>query len=563
MPEAPMKMTLTQMREQRLQKLFSDCQQQVIGQIIGPFGLSTAMFEDKNGGNVTTLHNFSQDDDQYVATDSDKALHAHSKIDYDEDVRAQYEINTKKKAEVAGGKTWDEKRRERIVKGRDDYTGATVSSDGTTTMHTGESVPVELDHVVSIGETHRTAKNHLALGDVVIDSTTGEKRVDVGRMRKLVNDDDNLALTNKPANGSKKAHDLEEWANRERNDGTTNTEEFGLDQELVGEAYQKARGHADRTANNALFKKQAGELFTTGGKQAAMMGLRQSLGVLLTELVNGLFNELKVLIKAGVSAGKTLFEEVKARLQRVIASVIKKVPDAASQALQGGVSGFMSNLITFLINNFLSTAKRFVTIIRDGLLGLVKAMKMIMFPPKDMTSDQALQEGLKILTAVVVTSVGFLLQESVATFLKTLPFLLPIADIVAGVLIGMLTGLLSAFLAYQLDNLFERYRYAYDEKLLDAITLDGRLAERLAGDLLVQADVSLQSIGKYADSISSYETTESSLSDAYNATQGTLFSIAACIETAKTQVSETRQMVAYLDDTQTLLDEFFQDKVMQ
>ena len=93
-----MKMTLTQMREQRLQKLFSDCQQQVIGQIIGPFGLSTAMFEDKNGGNVTTLHNFSQDDDQYVATESDKALHAHSKIDYDEDVRAQYEINTKKKA---------------------------------------------------------------------------------------------------------------------------------------------------------------------------------------------------------------------------------------------------------------------------------------------------------------------------------------------------------------------------------------------------------------------------------------------------------------------------------
>lgn len=556
-------MSLIQMRKQRLEKLFSDCQQQVIGQIIGPFGLSSAMFEDKNGGNVTTLHNFSRADDEYVATESDKALHEHSKAEYDEDVRSRYEINTKKKAEAAGGKTWDDKRSERINKGRDDYTGAEVSSDGTTTMHTGEKVTVELDHVVSIKETHDNAKNHLALGDVVVDSTTGETRVDAGRMRKLVNDDDNLALTNKPANGSKKAHDLEEWANRKRDDGTTNIEEFGLDSDMVDAAYQKARAHADHTASSALLKKQAGELFTTGGQQAAMMGLRQSLGVLLTELVNGLFNEFKVLIKAGISAGKTLFEEIKDRLQRVIASVIKKVPDAASQALQGGVSGFMSNLITFLINNFLSTAKRFVTIIRDGLLGLVKAMKMIMFPPKGMTSDQALQEGLKILTAVVVTSVGFLLQESVATFLKTLPFLLPVADMVAGVLIGMLTGLLSAFLAYQLDSLFERYRYAYDDKLLNTIILDGRLAERLAGDLLAQVDVSLQSIGKYAASISSYEVIENALDDAYQASQGTLSSITACIETAKAQVSETRQMVAYLDDTQALLDDFFQGKVMQ
>lgn len=558
-----MTMTLIQMREQRLQKLFSDCQQQVIGQIIGPFGLSTAMFEDKDGGNVTTLHNFSRDDNQYVATESDKALHEHSKTAYDEDVRARYEINTQKKADAAGGETWGEKRAERIARGQDDYTGAPVSSDGTTKMRRGETVTVELDHVVSIKKTHDTAKNHLALGDVVVDSTTGETRVDAGRMRKLVNDDDNLALTNKPANGSKKAHDLKEWANRKRDDGTTNIDEFGLDADLVDAAYQKARAHADHTADKALLKKQAGELFTTGGQQAVMMGLRQSLGVLLTELVNGLFNEFKVLIKAGVSAGKSLFEEIKDRLQRVIASVIKKVPNAASQALQGGVSGFMSNLITFLINNFLSTAKRFVTIIRDGLLGLVKAMKMIMFPPKGMTSDQSLQEGLKILTAVVVTSVGFLLQESVATFLKTLPFLLPVADMVAGVLIGMLTGLLSAFLAYQLDSLFERYRYAYDEKLLDSIIIDGRLAERLAGDLLVQADLSLQSMGKYADAISNYEVIENSLNDACQASQGTLFSLAASIETAKTQVSETRQMVAYLDDTQALLDDFFQGKVMQ
>ncbi|MGC3590375.1 hypothetical protein ACPTHL_29890 [Pseudomonas aeruginosa] len=552
-----MEKTLTELREERLQKLFADCQQQVLGQIIGPFGLSMAMFEDKNGGNVTTLHNFSRDDDAYVATESDKALHAHSKIEYDEDVRSLYEIDTKKKADTTGGKTWEKKRDEKIKQGVDEYTGAVVSSDGKITLKSGEVVNAELDHVVSIGETHRSAKNHLALGKVVTDPATGEQVVDTSRIREMVNHDDNLALTNKPANGSKKAHDLKEWAGKERADGTTNAEEFGLDDRLVDEAYSKARAHVESTANNALLKKQTTELLQTGAKQAALMGLRQSLGLLLTELVNGLFNEFKVLIKAGVEAGKTLFEEIKERLQRVIASVVKKIPAAASQAFQGGVSGFMSNLITFLINNFLSTAKRFVTIIREGLLGLVKAFKMIMFPPKGMTSSEALQEGLKVLTAVVVTSVGFLLQESVATFLKTLPFLIPVADAVSGVLIGIMTGLLSAFLAYQLDNLFERYRYAYDEKLLDAIATDAKLSDRFASDMVSHAEASLAAIAMYAESIKSYQRTGEMFAAAGMASQATVFSLYHVVSSAEAQVEETKEMISYLDETEAMLDDFF------
>ncbi|HHM5623297.1 TPA: hypothetical protein ACRNOX_001949 [Pseudomonas aeruginosa] len=552
-----MEKTLTELREERLQKLFADCQQQVLGQIIGPFGLSMAMFEDKNGGNVTTLHNFSRDDDAYVATESDKALHANSKIEYDEDVRSLYEIDTKKKADTTGGKTWEKKRDEKIKQGVDEYTGAVVSSDGKITLKSGEVVNAELDHVVSIGETHRSAKNHLALGKVVTDPATGEQVVDTSRIREMVNHDDNLALTNKPANGSKKAHDLKEWAGKERADGTTNAEEFGLDDRLVDEAYSKARAHVESTANNALLKKQTTELLQTGAKQAALMGLRQSLGLLLTELVNGLFNEFKVLIKAGVEAGKTLFEEIKERLQRVIASVVKKIPAAASQAFQGGVSGFMSNLITFLINNFLSTAKRFVTIIREGLLGLVKAFKMIMFPPKGMTSSEALQEGLKVLTAVVVTSVGFLLQESVATFLKTLPFLIPVADAVSGVLIGIMTGLLSAFLAYQLDNLFERYRYAYDEKLLDAIATDAKLSDRFASDMVSHAEASLAAIAMYAESIKSYQRTGETFAAAGMASQATVFSLYHVVSSAEAQVEETKEMISYLDETEAMLDDFF------
>lgn len=77
-----MSQSIHELKQQRLQKLFADCQQQVISQIIGPFGLSSAMFEDRNGGNVTTLHNFSREDADYIA-DKDKSSYEQSRKEYD------------------------------------------------------------------------------------------------------------------------------------------------------------------------------------------------------------------------------------------------------------------------------------------------------------------------------------------------------------------------------------------------------------------------------------------------------------------------------------------------
>ena len=51
-------LTCAELREQRLQDLMDTCQREVLQQIIGPLGLSPAMFDDKRGGSVTTQHNF-------------------------------------------------------------------------------------------------------------------------------------------------------------------------------------------------------------------------------------------------------------------------------------------------------------------------------------------------------------------------------------------------------------------------------------------------------------------------------------------------------------------------
>jgi hypothetical protein len=53
-------MNVIMKRDERLEQLYQECQDKIIQNIIGPFGLSKAMFDDKNGGNITTTHNFKQ-----------------------------------------------------------------------------------------------------------------------------------------------------------------------------------------------------------------------------------------------------------------------------------------------------------------------------------------------------------------------------------------------------------------------------------------------------------------------------------------------------------------------
>ena len=538
--------SMATLREQRLQKLYADCQQQVIAQIVGPFGLSAAMFEDKNGGNVTTLHNFSKDDDAYVATENDKKLHAHSKKDYNAETRTEYEIKTK--VNSANGKTWQEKRDDKIKKGRDEYTGRTVSPDGEIVLGDGRIVEAQLDHVVSLGKIHSDPKLHLGLGKVT------DGKVDVSKIRELANHDDNLALTNQPLNGSKSDSDLQEHLKKVREDGGNNAKHFDVDQDLVDEAYEKAVSRTDSSGNHALLKKQATELLVTGGAQAVKMGLRQALGVLLTELVNALFNELKALIQHGVEIGKTLFEEIRERLGRIIESVAKKIPDAASQLFEGGVSGFMSNLLTFILNSFLSTAKRFVTAIREGLLGLYRAFKMIFFPPAHMTQQQAMQAGFKILTTVVVSTVGILLEESVATFMATVPVLKPMADLVTPVLIGTMSGLLSAFLAYQIDCMFDRY--SSDERFMDELMADAKRRDDFANELVKLSNSSLENVNNYSKSITVYQSIGNSLGDAGLAANATLRSLEATVAETSAQVTKSLEMIGFINSSQQEIEDF-------
>ncbi|OHV97736.1 hypothetical protein AKG95_11340 [Janthinobacterium lividum] len=514
-----------QLKQERLDALFEECQQHVFSQIIGPFGLSPAMFADKAGGNVTTVQNFEKG---IVATESDKALHDSLTEAYD---RSKYELSQKE---------WAVKRDERIARGVDEYTNEALSAKP------------ELDHFIPIKEVATNAKMHLALGEVK------DGKVSVEKIKALVNDDVNLAVTDISINRSKKDHDAKEWSEKASTADAekSNAERFAIDPDAVAKKHAESKEKFDGETNSAMFKKQGGELLKTGGKQALTMGLRQSLGILLTELVNGLFNEFKIMIKEGFALAENMLADIGERLGRVARSVTKKLPDAFSALFEGGASGFMSNLLTFVINSFVSTGEKLVRVIRDGLLGLFKAFKLIAFPPRHISQSDAAQQGLKILTTVVITSLGVMIEQSAITFMATIPFLKPLADIVAPVLVGIMVGLLSAVVAYQIDRLFDACTNAGDERRLDELIEDSQRMEAFATAMEEQIGFSLANLNNYATSIELYQDIGASFGSASNDANLMRLSLEASNTEMALQIESTTATVAYIESSQLEIERF-------
>jgi hypothetical protein len=514
-----------QIKRQRLDALFEECQQLVFSQIIGPFGLSPAMFADKTGGNVTTVHNFELG---IFATQDDQALHDSLTQNFD---RSRFEISPAQ---------WKQKRDERIARGIDEYTNEPLSAKP------------ELDHFNSIKEVGTNAKIHLALGEV------NDGQVSVGRIKDLVNDDVNLAITDITINRSKKDHGAKTWAEKPSttDDEKSNAERFAIDPQAVSQKHEDSWAKFDAETNSALFKKQGRELLETGGQQALAMGIRQSLGILLTELVSSLFSEFKIMIKEGFAIGKSLLDEIGARLARVAGNVAKKLPDAIGALFEGGVSGFLSNLLTFVINSFITTGAKLVRVIRDGLLGLLKAFKMIAFPPKHISRREATKQGLKMLTTVVISALGVMIEQSVITFMATIPLLTPIVDIIAPVLVGIMVGLLSAFVAYQIDRSFDLLFNQDDERFLDEMMEDAQRREAFAAAMVDQIQLSLLNIQNNIISIELYRDIGSHLGAACNGANITLRSLEATNVATRLQIENSVAMVDYIESSQREIDQF-------
>lgn len=404
--------TKSQLREQRLQELLNSCQQQVLQQVIGPFGLTPAMFDDKQGGNVTTQHN------------AEKGIFAKKSEEYNR--KDDYDYSQAKK----------EKMKESVQNGTmnnqvftDAYTGKAESTKRTA-ITTGKLVMnAELDHTIPLSEIHKN----------------GGWMLDKEGRKKVSSEKNNLHYINMENNRKKSDLSAEEAL----------SEANGYDQSITQPIIHKARSAVDEHMPTAMERLQyhGKELAMTGAKEAGKNALRQALGVLLYEFVNGSFIELKQLMSN--PNDESLIDRLIAAFKRVADRVISKLKDALQSALQGGVQGFISNLLTFIINSVITTSAKVVTIIREGMKGLWDAIKLLANPPKDQPFSEVCRQVTKIFAGIVTMGLGMLFEESIKGFIMSIPILLPIADVIALAVTGILTGVTTALVIYGIDRFFD------------------------------------------------------------------------------------------------------------
>ncbi|WP_107947300.1 hypothetical protein [Shewanella baltica] len=443
--------TKESLKEQRFNELKISLREQTLQSVIGPFGLTPAMFDDKTGGNVTTLHNFEKG---ITATNQEKAK-------FDELVQKSSE----KKFRRSDYDKYLPAKRKKMFKQEDApisaYTGNELTRD----------VQTHLDHVRAVKSIEMDSKANLFM--------TKEQRVE------MANQDANLVPAEGRINQSMQDQDKREWSAQQRkaDKGKTNAEYFELDSYVFEQTVKNSERAIERDLLVAQLKKQGSELAMTGAKEAGKNALRQALGVLLFEFVNGIFVEWPPFKEPG------FIDRLIAAFKRVANRVINKLGSALDAAIQGGVQGFVSNLLTFIINSVVTTSAKVVTIIREGMKGLWEAFKMIAKPPEHMSSDEVCRQVTKIIAGVVTMSLGMLLEESLSSYMTSLsvsfPPLKKLVGFLTSAIVGIFTGVMTALVIYGLDSLFDKLA----EKGTDLLHAKEANLDELQSNLLHMADL--------------------------------------------------------------------------
>ncbi|MFM0052776.1 AI-2E family transporter [Caballeronia grimmiae] len=457
-------------RERRIEELLESCRQQMLQQIIGPFGLTPAMFDDKTGGNVTTRHNFEhgitatqQDADAHDAW-RDKQSSPIDRTAYDKDLPDKRKKMFQQGAPIISA-----------------YTGDELPHDGR--MH--------LDHVNSVKSIETDSASNLFMSEA--------ERV------AMANSRENLVPAEQAINQSMQDKNKKTWANSERKKtpGQTNAESFGVDMDRLEKTQQTADRHRKIETLKAQAKKQGAELASTCASEAGKNALRQAMGVLLHEFVNSSYVEVARIVRSPART-ENLVDRIVDALKRTLDRVTAKLQHAFDALIEGGVQGAISNLLTFIVNNVVTTSAKIVTVIREGIKGLWRAIKIICFPPRGLSMTEAAREATKIIAGVITTSVGLVFEQSVKGFLLSIPFLAPLAAYVAPVITGILTGLMTALAVYAIDRLFDWLSQTGTEHIqaqIDTLEADVALGERLAAFIEQQ----YQHSQRYREMLACYE----------------------------------------------------------
>lgn len=443
--------------------------------LVNQFGLGKLVAAyDKTGGSVDTTHNVRgeiyatrEEEDRFENRPSynERAYHNGNK---------QYRIKTTEVTNSTDGELTD------TYSGKP-FTGADKAG--------GQTKPT-VDHIIAAKNIHNDRARVLA-------ELNGPD---------LANIDDNLAIINQSTNGKKgtlKADQLGEYLNREaewrreritelngkqgqldedeRKELTKLEIQENIDIELVKKEETRAAAAIDEKIDSAYYSSSKFWTNTglTSASEGVKIGMQQAFGQLLVEFFAAAFDEMNDLYQHGKLTA-SLAREARLRLRRVASRVADKWKDVLASFGQGFLTGLLSNLVTVLINTFVTTGKRAVRMIREGLLSLLRALKLVLLRPKDITPDESLHAASKLLVAGGAVAGGIMVEQAISDCLALLPAIGAIIEPLTAALVSVLTAMVTGLLIYGLDkaDLFSVNARECDKKI--SVLLDASIAESVA-----------------------------------------------------------------------------------
>lgn len=434
-----------QMPQEKMQNLFELCEENVINTLKRQFGASVLFETSKEGGQVSTTHN------------ARKGIYANEKEGQAYENRGEYNSH-----EYHSDKQYTQINKEqRMLK----------KQGGVVDYMTGKSIKrnaeVDLDHKISAKSIHDDGARVLAELDG----------------KALANTKDNLALTDASLNKMKEAKSPEKFIEykhkklkefqikQEKGTLTPNEERKmqklkSIDDERFLKDAKEARNKIDNTIDKAYYTsskpyKELGIATLEDAKGIAQGGLKSAIMIVLSRLIKELFAEIRHIFKHfGDESFSEIFARLKERLGRVISEIKQDFKGIFEGSIEQSIGAFLSNIVLFIINIFVSTAKRITQIIRAGFDSLVRAIKILANPPANMPKDEVAFEALKVFTAGIITAGSLFLEEGIDKFITTIcPFLVPISPIIATTLSALIGGVLSTIALYYIDKAFNGGKY--------------------------------------------------------------------------------------------------------
>lgn len=397
-----------------------ECRREIGISILQTFGLGMTYDQFKKGGNLTTLHN------------AENGVFADQAIQ--EQYQAEYECKNYEEDFPKMRKNLFQKQ-EKIY---DAYTGKELHKDGRT----------HVDHVVSAKEIHSNALARLYMS--------------VEERKEMAMNNDNLVMTDSRLNQSKGAKKLNEWMHTlNKKTGVDNATTYGVDKQKAKEIGEKANKTINKNINNNEREYYLKGVTSSSVKQGAAMAKQRIIGVLIMEGSEIMFAELTPFINKW-----TKFENMKQRINEfnnVIHRVATKIKARAATLTKklmheggmGFMSGIIANIVTILINTFATTAKAFVKILNDGVHAIIRAVKLLIKKPTELSKSELMKQVSIILSTAIVASIGGILTEQLRLYLLTIPILIPIAGFLSKTIGAILITFVSTAIIYTINNFGE------------------------------------------------------------------------------------------------------------